>query len=98
MRICTMAGLCTLLVVSAASAGGTTRVPEALPGDSLAVLWVAPSGGSPSCVRAAVAVGFAQAVAGGNVCDSGASAYGRAQLRDTVLVQGRTYTSSWNFA
>ncbi len=73
-------------------------MPQALPGESVAVLWVAPSGGSPSCVRAAVAVGFVQALAGGNVCDSGPSAYARAQLGDTVLVQGGTYTSSWNFA
>jgi chitodextrinase len=65
-------------------------------GSSAASLWVAP-GGRSSCVRAAVPVGYAAALAGGNVCDSGPSAYVRAQPGDTVLVQGGTYTSSWNF-
>jgi len=48
-------------------------------------------------VRAVVPVGFAAALAGGNVCDSGPTAYVRAQLGDTVLVAGGTYTSQWFF-
>ena len=62
----------------------------------VANLWVG-VGGSGSCVRSAVPVGYAAAVAGGNVCDSGPTAYVRAQLGDTVLIEGGTYTSQWNF-
>ena len=59
-------------------------------------LWVG-VGGSGSCVRSALAVGYAAAVAAGNVCDSGPTAYTKAQLGDMVLVEGGTYTSRWYF-
>ena len=59
-------------------------------------LWVGP-GGRPSCVRAAIALEYAAALAGGNVCDTGPTAYSRATLGDTVLIEGGTYTSQWNF-
>ena len=67
-----------------------------LGGTSVANVWVG-VGGSGSCVRSPVAVGYAAAVAAGNVCDSGPTAYVRAQLGDTVLIEGGTYTSQWNF-
>ena len=72
------------------------RRPARNDGTSMASLWVG-VGGSGSCVRSVVPVGYAAAVAGGNVCDSGPTAYARAQLGDTVLIEGGTYTSRWNF-
>ena len=77
----------------------TSQCPTATPlvgGSAAAVLWVG-QGGSGSGVRAASPVGFAQALAGGNVCDSGPTAYVRARLGDTVLLAGGTYTSPWDF-
>ena len=92
----------TLLVVAgqAGDAGGAGRIDEVAPGTpsggTAANLWVAP-GGSGSCVRAAVPVSYAAAVAGGNVCDTGPTAYAQARLGDTVLLEGGTYTTQWNF-
>ena len=70
--------------------------PPSMGSASMANLWVG-LGGSGSCVRSVVAVGYAAAVAAGNVCDSGPTAYTKAQLGDTVLVEGGTYTSQWYF-
>jgi hypothetical protein len=50
-----------------------------------------------SCVRSAQPVGYTAAVAAGNVCDAGPTAYQHAQLGDTVLLQGGTYTTAWDF-
>lgn len=63
---------------------------------SISHLWVA-VGGSSSCLRSAVPVDYVSALARGNVCDSGPTAYQVAQLGDTVLVMGGTYTSQWRF-
>ena len=81
--------------VSAATSACSS--PRSTGSTSMASLWVG-VGGSGSCVRSVVPVGYAAAVAGGNVCDSGPTAYARAQLGDTVLIEGGTYTSRWNFA
>src|SRR5579862_8039173 len=90
VRLRAIAGICAVLLIVPISASGSDRLGrmvQADPGLPVAPLWVAPSGGSASCVRSVVPVGFAAALAGGNVCDSGQSAYVRAQLGDTVLVQ-----------
>ena len=99
-RFGSAAGVCALLLfVQIGSSGAdwhSPRASSAVKAAAAAVLWVG-QGGSGSCVRAASPVGFAQALAGGNVCDSGPTAYVRARLGDTVLLAGGTYTSPWDF-
>src|SRR6476646_8315167 len=56
-----------------------SAAPRARSESAAANLWVG-LGGRSACARSATPVKYVAAVAGGNVCDSGPTAYSRAQL------------------
>src|SRR5579862_621283 len=80
------------------SAGGVGVAASRLSADSAssAVLWVGP-GGASTCKRASSPVDYQTALANGSVCSTGPAAYLVAQLGDTILVAGGTYTTPWYF-